>query len=352
MKILHILASDRFSGAENVVCQMIGMMRADPSYEFVYCSKDGPIREALAERNIAFVPLSDVTAREIRRVTREVSPDVIHAHDMRAGFAAARACGNIPLISHIHNNAFDARGVSPKSVAYILAAQKAKQIFWVSESAYRGYCFHSFFRKKSEVLVNVIDPDALYRKMQSDPQTYAYDVVYVGRLTYQKDPSRLVRVFAKLCERVPNATLAVVGTGEEEAQTKALCEELSLSERVHFLGYRSNPLKILSDAKVMLMTSRWEGTPMCALEAMALGVPIVSTPVDGLKDLIQNGENGYWEEDDDRLADRLAEIITQKDVAERMSRNAEKRFQEKNQSGAYRERLQRAYADAFTRGRS
>lgn len=44
---------------------------------------------------------------------------------------------------------------------------------------------------------------------------------------------------------------------------------------------------------MMIMTSLWEGTPMCALEALAMGIPIVSTPVDGLCDLIENGKNGF-----------------------------------------------------------
>ena len=57
MKVLHLLQSDRFSGAENVVCQIIGMMKNEPNIEMVYCSSDGPIRDALAERKIKFVPL-------------------------------------------------------------------------------------------------------------------------------------------------------------------------------------------------------------------------------------------------------------------------------------------------------
>lgn len=60
MKILHMLQSDRFSGAENVVCQIITSMRADSDIDFIYCSRDGQIREALAERNITFAPLKEI----------------------------------------------------------------------------------------------------------------------------------------------------------------------------------------------------------------------------------------------------------------------------------------------------
>ena len=93
MKILHILASNSFSGAENVVCQIVGMFSDDPSIEMIYCSPDGPIRGELDERGVRFAPISALNLKELRRVIREQRPDLIHAHDMRATFVAALACG-------------------------------------------------------------------------------------------------------------------------------------------------------------------------------------------------------------------------------------------------------------------
>lgn len=308
MKVLHLLQSNRFSGAENVVCQIIGMMRNEPDMEMVYCSRDGQISDALRERNIPFVPIQELSVKEVKRVVKEQKPDIIHAHDMRAGFVATCACGKIPLISHIHNNNFDSRGLSAKSIAYYFAARKAKHIFWVSQSSFDGYAFHKSLKNKSTVLYNIIDINALYEKMKLDNNSYDYDVVYVGRLTPPKNPRRLMNVFRLLQEKQPDVKMAVVGTGELEAETKALAKDYDLLDNVSFLGFMPNPLKLLYDSKVMIMTSRWEGTPMCALEAMALGVPIVSTPVDGLKDLVINGKNGYLSDDDEELAVKLCTL--------------------------------------------
>lgn len=319
MKVLHLLQSNRFSGAENVVCQIIGMMRNEPDMEMVYCSRDGQISDALDERNIPFAPIKELSVKEVKRVIEEQKPDIIHAHDMRAGFVAARACGRIPLISHIHNNNFDSRGLSVKSVAYYFAARKAKHIFWVSKSSFEGYAFHKSLTDKSTVLYNIIDVNALYEKMRLDGNSYNYDVSYVGRLTPPKNPQRLMEVFRLLKEKKPDVKIAVVGTGDLEAETKALADEYGLMDNVHFLGFQKNPLKILHDSKVMIMTSRWEGTPMCALEAMALGVPIVSTPVDGLKDLVINGKNGYLTDDDEELAGKVLEIINDPALHDRYS---------------------------------
>jgi glycosyltransferase involved in cell wall biosynthesis len=347
MKIMHILNTNRFSGAENVVCQIIGMFQNDSDVEMVYCSRDGQIRDALAERGIRFVPIRDMSVKEIKRVIKEEKPDVVHAHDMRASFLAARACGKVRLISHIHNNAFNSRGLSLKSVAYLWAAIKAKHIFWVSQSAYEGYFFGKLFAKKSSVLYNIIDVDALYMKKALDTKDYDFDVAYVGRLSYPKNPQKLMHVFAKVVERLPNVKIAVVGNGELEEETKRLCEELNLQSNVSFLGFQSNPLKILGDAKVMVMTSRWEGTPMCALESMALGTPIVSTPTDGLCELVADGENGFLSDDEKELAEKICLLVTDAQLQEEFSNAIKEKAVRINEIASYKAEMRDAYVDGI-----
>lgn len=347
IKILHLLQSNKFSGAENVVCQIVGMFQADDNIQMIYCSRDGQIRDALIERNIFFAPIKNLSVKEIKRVIREQKPDIIHAHDMRASFVAARACGKIPLISHVHNNNFDSRGLSIKSIAYLFAAIKSKHIFWVSKSSFDGYAFHKFLNKKSTILYNIINIDDLYCKMDRDNRTYDYDVIYVGRLTYQKNPKRLIRLFEKVVKKLPRVKIGVVGTGDLAEETNALCKELNLQNNVELLGFQSNPLKMLHDSKVMVMTSRWEGTPMCALEAMALGVPIVSTPTDGLCDLIDDGKNGYLSDDDDVLALKIADIISNKDKYETLHDNIKAKALIVNDTQTYKECILSAYKESL-----
>ena len=343
MKIMYLLGTSRFSGAENVVCQIIEMMREFSQIEMVYVSRDGQISQALDERNIKFVPISSLSFKEVSRVIKELKPDIIHAQDMRASFVASIVCGKISLISHIHNNNFDSRCLSVKAISYLYAGLKAKHIFWVSQSSFEGYAFHNLLKKKSTVLYNIIDIDALYRKMQLDKNTYEYDVVYIGRLTYQKNPERLMRVFKLLVDKLPNVKIAVVGTGDLEIKIKKIAQEYKLQNNVTFLGFQSNPLKILYDSKVMIMTSRWEGTPMSALEAMALGVPIVSTPVDGMKDLIHSGENGYLSDIDEDLVENVYEIICNHNLRMQFSNYNKSSARKMMDLNSYREKILNSY---------
>ena len=342
MKVMHVLNSRIYSGAEKVVCQIIHAFQGE--VEMVYCSPESDIvRKMVEAQGVTYLPMKTMSVSELSRVIREQKPDLIHAHDMRAGFFSALCCGNIPLVSHIHNNAYDARGLSPKTVGYLLAGFRAKHIFWVSQSSFDGYAFHKLFARKSSVLYNVIDTDEIYTKLSQDSSTYDYDLIYVGRLTYQKNPQRLLRLCARLKQDKPDLKVAIVGTGDLEEELKALCRELNLEDTVHFLGFQPNPIKMVACSKAMILTSRWEGTPMCALEAMALGTPVVSTPSDGMKDLLTDGVSGYLTESDEQMAADLLKIFTQPGHRQLLAENARKKFDSLNDGEAYKQAIWTAY---------
>lgn len=342
-KIMHLLTGTSFSGAENVACQIMSCFKDDDKYEMFYCSPNGNIRDALKERNVRFAPMKQWSLSEVKRVLCEEKPDIVHAHDMKASFYAALVCGSIPLVSHIHNNNFDSRGISAKALLYKYAAGKAKHIFWVSKSAYEGYAFHEKFKGKSSILYNVINAEEVYRKAAQDKNEYNYDIVYVGRLTPQKNPQRLVEVLTGIEKKYPGMKAAIVGTGDLEAETKQKRQELNAEECIDMLGYSSNPYKIIKSAKIMIMTSRWEGLPMCALEAMALGVPIVSTPTDGLKEIVEDGKTGYLSDKDDVLIDRCLDILKNEKLYQRLHQKTLEKAAIILDIESYKEALDRVY---------
>lgn len=344
--VLHVLPSNSFSGAENVVCQIIKMFSGS-DYKMYYCSPDGRIRDALEENNIDFLPLREFSVKELKRVISETKPDIIHAHDMKASYFVSLACGKIPFISHIHNNNFDSRGLSLKSLFFYHAAKKAKHIFWVSESSFDGYKFHDRFKDKSSVLYNVIDKAALIKKMETDTGEYDFDIAYIGRLTEQKDPIRLMNVFADIIKAMPDVKIAVAGTGDMAEQTKRFAEQLKIIDNVKFLGFMSNPYKLLYSSKLMIMTSKCEGTPMCALEAMALGVPIVSTPTDGLCELVTDGKTGFLSSDNAVLSEKCIEIIKDAGLRQTLSENTLKKADELLLIPVYKAALDAEYEKAL-----
>ena len=111
------------------------------------------------------------------------------------------------------------------------------------------------------------------------------------------------------------------------------------------LGFIPNPMKILSCSKVMLLASDYEGTPMCVLEAMALGVPVVSTPTDGVKDLIDNDITGFLSSDTNKLAEKFIEYVSDSNLRERLSKNIVEKFDTVNNLHEYKAILKKQYGD-------
>lgn len=332
-KIVYLLQSSGYSGAENVVCQIISFFK--DKYECIYCSPEGSIRTYLEDANIHYKPLKNFSIREIDRAIREEKPDVIHAHDMHACFKAALVCGKIRLICHIHNNKFDARNFSIKSILFRIAANKAFHIFWVSDSCMDSYRYITAYRKKSSVLYNIIEVDKLKNEIECDKNEYDYDIIYLGRLSYQKNPQRMIKILSKLCKINSMISVAVVGDGELKDECIKLAKDSNISNNITFYGFVKNPYKILKSSKVMLMTSRWEGLPMSVLEAMALGVPVVSTYVDGVSKVIDIGNTGYLTDNDDEFVRYVLKIINNKSEYDRLSENCILVSEDHNNSNKY-----------------
>jgi glycosyltransferase involved in cell wall biosynthesis len=117
-------------------------------------------------------------------------------------------------------------------------------------------------------------------------------IVHVARFTYAKDHETLLRAFALVREARPSA-LVLVGSGEDEARVRELCACLGLDRDVIFTGFTKNPYQYLARATLSVLSSRFEGLPNALIEAMALGIPIVSTDCPyGPRELLGDGHGG------------------------------------------------------------
>lgn len=340
LKVLHLLPTTRFSGAENVVCQIINLFKDE--IDMVYCSPKGKIEDSLKERNIPYLPLEKFDSKSLEKIINVFKPSLIHAHDIKATILASRFSKEIKIISHIHGNDEKMRKVTLKSLLYNIASSHVSHIFWVSNSTLKSYKFYSNIKEKSSVLYNVIDASEALHKVNLDSNSYNYDVIFLGRLSYPKNPMRLIDVLSLLKEKC-NFKCAIVGDGDMKERLVAYVKEKGLSANIDFLGFMNNPCKVLKSSKAMLMTSIYEGTPMCALESLSLGTPIVSTPTDGLKDLIKDDINGYLSDDNKVLADKLFCVITNTSLQKKLSDGAKKSSDDYNNLAIYKEKLGKYY---------
>lgn len=343
MKVMHLLATDSFSGAENVVCQIIDMYKNNENIDMIYCSPNGKIKDKLVEKNIKFYPLDKLSYSSIKKAIMEFKPDIIHAHDIKATIYASLFSKECKIISHVHGNSLDMRKLSLKSLLFLAAVKKVEHIFWVSDSSLNQYKFYKQVCSKSSVLINVVDKKKIIHNSKENDIDEKYDAIFVGRLVELKNPKRLLSIFASVTDKVPNAKLAIVGNGPMYDELNEYIKENKLNNNIFLLGFQANPYVYIKNSKIMLLTSIYEGTPMCALEALCLGKPIVSTPTDGMKELIKQGFNGFLSDNDAELINYIVELITNDSKLQEMSNNADDDSTKTNDIKKYKKELDLYY---------
>ncbi|MFH1584678.1 MAG: glycosyltransferase [Patescibacteria group bacterium] len=138
-------------------------------------------------------------------------------------------------------------------------------------------------RTKLQTIYNPVDMTAAREKAEEGiPEEYreAFShpvVITMGRLTKQKGQWHLIRAFSAVKSHIPDAELVILGEGELQEKLEHLAKDLGLGGSAHFLGWQENPFAYLARARLFVLSSLWEGLPDVLLEAMACGLPIVST---------------------------------------------------------------------------
>lgn len=298
-KVVHVLSSCIYAGAENIVIKIIKNM--DENSSMTYVSPRGPIEAILDGESVDYFPIDNINIWEIRRMVKEIDPDIIHAHDYRASVVCAFSFPGIPVLSHLHSNPPWRGKICSNSILYLLAGLKFKKILTVSDVVLREYIFRRAIEKKTFVVGNPFDTKHVREMADLGYVESVCEVLFLGRLVEEKDPLRFIDLMSGFYNKNEGSEIkaCIVGTGELEELCKKRIEERGLEGRVLMTGFLENPFPILSKAKLLVVTSKHEGFGLVALEAMALGIPVVSTPVGGLLDIVDDSCGSLCASDED-----------------------------------------------------
>lgn len=153
-------------------------------------------------------------------------------------------------------------------------------------------------------------------------------IVSVGRLTEQKNMELLINAFSKIYKEFPEYSLTIYGEGDKRIDLEERIKELQLTEKVFLPGITNNIKSEIYDASLFVMSSNYEGMPNALIEAMVLGLPVISTdcPCGGPRMLIENTKNGYLVNvgNEHELSETMKLILSEDELRENIGKEAKK----------------------------
>ena len=306
-------------GGSGVVGTELGKALALKGHEIHFITYSQPVRLGSFRENIfyhevvvsdyplfEFQPYETELASKMVDVVRFEKLDILHVHyaipHASAAFMAKQILKshgiNIPFVTTLHGTDITLVGRDPSFEPVItFCINESDAVTAVSESLKAATFEHFKITRKIHVISNFVVPESEKSVFSEHMRLkYASDgeriVCHISNFRKVKRVDDVVRVFALLNKAIPSK-LILVGDGPERYLCERLCREFNLCDKVIFLGKVRDTTHVLEIADVFLLPSETESFGLAALEAMAVGVPVISSNTGGIPEVNIHGYSGY-----------------------------------------------------------
>jgi glycosyltransferase involved in cell wall biosynthesis len=332
IKVIHIITRlDRGGSAQNTLltCQELshkydvvlahGLSLESKMTPLEMQSLEGQITEA-RERGLKDMPIPSLVRRinpvrdlqalfAIWKLLKREKPAIVHTHTYKAGILgcwAAKMAG-VPIIIHTPHGHIFFGHFNPLVTRFFMMIERltagiADRMVALTEGERRDYIACSVANPEKMVTIHSgVNIDRFIKvKVSSEGKKRSLDlnaeapvVGTVGWLLPIKGPIYLLRAMAEVWQSHPDIHLVYVGKGDLEEDVKGEAYRTGVSDKVKFLGWRSDIPEIMQVLDVFVLPSLNEGMGRVLVEAMAAGKPIVASNVGGIPDLVKDGQNGF-----------------------------------------------------------
>jgi N-acetyl-alpha-D-glucosaminyl L-malate synthase BshA len=307
-------------GGSGVVATELGKSLALRGHKVHFITYSRPIRLGHFTQNITFhevktqdyplfeyPPYESALASTMVDVARYQNLDLFHVHyaipHASAGYLARNILADmgkrVPLITTLHGTDITLVG-KEKSYGPVVAYSINQSDGVTAVSDYlRRATYESFeIRREIEVIPNFVDLDRFsrqdkehFRKMVAPGNQKI--ILHTSNFRKVKRVLDVIKIFAQIRSEV-NAKLLMIGDGPERTNAEELCREMHLCDDIVFLGSQNPVEEIYSIGDLFLMPSETESFGLSALEAMACGIPCITSEAGGLPEIVVHGENGFY----------------------------------------------------------
>lgn len=325
MKITFLLASLGSGGAERVVSLLANKMVERGHQVEIICLKFNDVYYQTDPRVKVTLAMQQTKNRLtevfwLRKYLKQQKPDVVIPFTEGVYcFTILSLLGTgIPIIA---SERLDPAAMS--TTRKILKRLLLPYADWlvVQTKSIKDY-FPESIQKKTSIIYNPVN-DSVFNlpSLQGRAGERLNRIISVGRLYPQKNQAMMIRAFAKVADEFPDWQLVIYGEGPLRESLELIVESLGMKDRVLLPGRTEHVIEELRKSKIFCLSSDYEGMSNAMIEAICIGLPIVSTKVSGTEELIRDGENGFIVEisDEERFTNCISQLISSPSLQNKMS---------------------------------
>lgn len=277
----------------------------------------------------------------LKKIIKDEKYDIVHTHTPVASVITRLVCKNLKSVKVFYTahgfHFFKGAPLLNWIIYYPIEKWLSKYtdvLITINKADY-DIAINKKFRSKKVIFVNGVginlerfQPQKQSKKLllreQYNYRSNHFILLYAGELSYRKHQDLLIRVAAKLKDKIPNLKILFAGIGDLKEQYTKQIDELGVHRQVEMLGYRKDIDNLMNIADVAVSASRQEGLPVNVMEAMATGLPLVVTNCRGNVDLVKDKENGYivMIDDVDYFAESIEKLYKSKDLRAEFGKNS------------------------------
>ncbi|MDI9310672.1 MAG: N-acetyl-alpha-D-glucosaminyl L-malate synthase BshA [Limnohabitans sp.] len=309
-------------GGSGVVATELGIELSHRGHQIHFITYRQPVRLALLNENVHYhevnvpeyplfhyQPYELALSSKLVDVVKHYKIDVLHVHyaipHAYAGYMAKQMLKedgiNLPIVTTLHGTDITLVGNHPHyKPAVTFSINKSDKVTSVSQSLKEDTLRLFNIQNQIEVIPNFIEVNNLKtenvsckRSVMAKPEERI--ITHISNFRRVKNIPDVIKIFNKIQKQIP-AKLMMVGDGPEKIKAEELCEKYDIADKVIFFGNSNEVNQILSYSDLFLLPSETESFGLAALEAMACGVPVVSSDTGGLPEVNVDGYSGFLSE--------------------------------------------------------
>ena len=356
MKIIHLICTLEPGGSERLLVDLCKVNDYSTNSIVVVIINNIVDNVLLSELKVTGAEVIELKRRPkgpklkyillVRKLIKSVKPQILHMHDDISVFLGTLSSlwMRHKTICTLHETNLWKTWLKEKITKYI-SIKLIDRFIAISEAVKDDFMLGtSMNEERINVVANGIPLEKFRRRGEcSNPR----EIICVARLVHiKKGQDILIRAISILKKEGMECFCKLVGKGESRQYLEVLSKKCNVADNIIFLGNRSDVPELLANAGIFVLPSRYEGFGIVIIEAMAAGIPVIASKIDGPKEIISHGQNGLLFENENviDLAEKIKMLCNDNNLRDRLVNNALVSAQEYSIEKMY-ERYISAYTD-------